>query len=214
MDVLAEIRDRLYDGDEEAIAALVKQALEQGLAADQILQDGLVQGMDRVGRDFRDGVLYVPEVLFCAKAMHGGVALLKPLLDTASAKNHGRIVIGSVKGDIHDIGKNLVAIMMEGAGFEVIDLGVDVSTEKFVEAVRKYQPDLVGMSSLLTTTMEQMKVVIAALEEAGVRDRVKVLVGGAPINARYAEEIGADAYAPNAGAAVTQGKALVAARSA
>jgi 5-methyltetrahydrofolate--homocysteine methyltransferase len=209
MDVLSQIKERLYAGDDKAIAALAQQALSEGLGAQEVLQNGLIAGMDRVGKDFRDGELFVPEVLMCAKAMQAGLGALRPLLDQQGVKSIGTCVIGSVKGDIHDIGKSLVGMMMEGAGFQVVDLGVDVSAERFVEAVQKHQPVLLGMSSLLTTTMEEMGVVLKALKAAGVRDRVKVIVGGAPVTANYATEIGADGYAPNAGAAVEKSKQIL-----
>ena len=209
MDVLSEIKERLYEGDDVAVVALVQKALDEKYSPEETLQKGLIAGMDQVGKDFRDGTLFVPEVLLAAKAMHAGMQVLKPLLDAHAAKRLGKFVIGTVKGDIHNIGKNLVAIMMEGAGFEVIDLGVDIPADKFVAAVEKYQPDLLGMSSLLTTTMDEMRVVMKALGQAGLRERLKVIVGGAPITASFATEIGADGYAPNAGAAVSKSKEIL-----
>jgi 5-methyltetrahydrofolate--homocysteine methyltransferase len=180
------------------------------MSAQEILNDGLIAGMDEVGKDFRAGDLFIPEVLMSAKAMHAGMAVLRPLLAESGALSPAKIVIGTVTGDLHDIGKNLVGMMLEGAGFEIIDLGTDVSPEKFVEAVRAEGADLVGMSALLTTTMPSMKATIEALTEAGLRDRVKVIVGGAPVTASFAEEIGADAYAPDAASAVDTARSLVA----
>jgi 5-methyltetrahydrofolate--homocysteine methyltransferase len=209
MDVLSEIQRRLYEGDQDALVALVHQALDEQVGPEVILQGGLIAGMDRVGKDFREGTLFVPEVIFSAKAMQAGMSVLKPVLGNHAVKSLGRIVIGTVKGDLHDIGKSLVAIMLEGSGFQVVDLGVDVPATKFMEAVETYQPNLVGMSSLLTTTMDEMRVVIQALEQAGLRDKVKVMVGGAPITAGYAKKIGADGYAANAGGAVTTSKQLL-----
>jgi len=208
--VLEKIASKLYEGEEEEVADLVKQALEQGLDAQQVLQLGLIGGMDRVGCDFKAGDLFVPEVLVAAKAMHAGMDVLKPLLAGSDAHSAGKVVIGTVKGDLHDIGKNLVKMMIEGAGFEIVDLGVDVSPEKFVAAVREHQPRLVGMSALLTTTMTSMKTTIDALAEAGLRDSVKIMIGGAPVTDAYARHIGADAYASDAGAAVDAARALVA----
>jgi 5-methyltetrahydrofolate--homocysteine methyltransferase len=201
-DILQNIASKLYDGEDQEVAQLVQQALDEGMAPGEILQGGLIAGMDEVGRDFKAGDLFVPEVLIAARAMHAGMGVLRPLLaegDTASA---GRYVIGTVKGDLHDIGKNLVRMMLEGAGFETIDLGTDVEPQAFVDAVREHQPTLVGMSALLTTTMVQMRSTIEALEEAGVRGSVKIMIGGAPVTQAFAQEIGADAYAPDAASAV------------
>jgi 5-methyltetrahydrofolate--homocysteine methyltransferase len=209
MGLLTEINERLYEGDPAAVASLVQRALEGGLSAEDVLQRGLIAGMDRVGKDFRGEILFVPEVLAAAQAMHAGMNVLKPLLDAHGVRRLGRFVIGTVKGDLHDIGKSLVAMIMEGAGFEVLDLGIDTSAEKFVAAVQKYQPDLLGMSSLLTSTMDEMGVVVEALRQAGLRERVKVIVGGAPVTEAFAREIGADGYAPNASAAVVKSKELL-----
>jgi len=209
MDLLREINERLYEGDQAAVALLVQRALDGGLSAEDVLQRGLIAGMDKVGKDFREEILFVPEVLVAAEAMHAGMNVLKPLLDAHGVKRLGRFVIGTVKGDLHDIGKSLVAMMMEGAGFEVFDLGVDTSAEKFVAAIQKYQPDLLGMSSLLTSTMDEMGTVLEALRQAGLRERVKVIVGGAPVTEAFAKEIGADGYAPNASAAVIKSKELL-----
>lgn len=204
-----EMAENLYRGEAEKVAELTRKALERGLAPGEILNSGLIAGMERVGRDFRDGILFVPEVLIAARAMKAGMEILRPLLAETGVVGLGTFVIGTVKGDLHDIGKNLVAMMLEGAGFNVVDLGVDTPPEKFVEAVKEHGAQIVGMSALLTTTMVQMKKVIEALEEAGLRDRVKIMVGGAPVTQDYADEIGADGYAPNASLAVEKAKALL-----
>jgi len=208
-DILQKIASSLYDGENEAVAELVQQALDQGMAAEEILQGGLIAGMDEVGKDFKAGELFVPEVLIAARAMHAGMGVLRPLLAEADVPSAGRYIIGTVKGDLHDIGKNLVKMMLEGAGFEMIDLGTDADPADFVAAVREHQPHLVGMSALLTTTMVQMKSTIEALEEAGLRDSIKIMVGGAPVTAAFAEEIGADGYAPDAATAVDIARSLV-----
>ncbi len=209
-DILEKIASNLYDGEEEVVAELVQKALDQDMTPEEILSGGLIAGMDVVGRDFKAGDLFVPEVLIAARAMHAGMNVLRPLLAEGEAASAGKYLIGTVKGDLHDIGKNLVKMMLEGAGFETIDLGTDVEPETFVEAVREHQPHLVGMSALLTTTMVNMKVTIEALEEAGLRDSVKIMIGGAPVTAAFAKEIGADAYAPDAASAVDQARELAA----
>jgi 5-methyltetrahydrofolate--homocysteine methyltransferase len=209
-DVLKQMAAKLYEGEEEDVADLVKQALDQGVGPQDVLANGLIAGMDRVGRDFKNGDLFVPEVLIAAKAMHAGMHILRPLLVAGDIPTVGKCVIGTVKGDLHDIGKNLVKMMMEGAGFEIVDLGVDVPPEKFVAAVREHQPALVGMSALLTTTMVNMKTTIDALTAAGLRDSVKIMIGGAPVTEAYARQIGADAYSSDAGAAVDSARALAA----
>jgi len=201
-DILQKIASNLYDGDDDAVAELVQQALDQGLKPAEVLSGGLIAGMDEVGKDFKAGDLFVPEVLIAARAMHAGMGVLRPLLADSGVPSAGKFVIGTVEGDLHDIGKNLVKMMIEGAGFETVDLGTDVKADAFVEAVREHQPALVGMSALLTTTMVNMKTTIEALEEAGLRDSLKIMIGGAPVTAAYAEEIGADAYAPDAASAV------------
>jgi 5-methyltetrahydrofolate--homocysteine methyltransferase len=208
-DPLDQIAERLYDGQADAVAALVQQGLDAGLTAAEILNDGLIVGMDRVGKDFKNGELFVPEVLIAARAMHAGMAILRPLLAESNVEPAGKIVVGTVAGDLHDIGKNLVAMMLEGGGFEVIDMGTDVAPAKFVEAVKTEGADLVGLSALLTTTMPSMEKTIAALAEAGLRDSVKVMVGGAPLTQGYADEIGADGYAPDAASAVDLARALM-----
>lgn len=209
MDVLKELSKELYTGNADEVASLTQQALDAGVSPGKVLNEGLIAGMDAVGKDFRDGILFVPEVLIAARAMHAGMRVLKPLLAASDVPSAGRIVIGTVKGDLHDIGKNLVGMMMEGAGFEVVDLGTDVPAEKFVEAAREERADLVGMSALLTTTMVEMKAVIEALQGAGLRDGVRVMVGGAPVTQHFADEIGADGYAPNASAAVEKSRELL-----
>ena len=200
------MKEDLYDGYAEEIAEEVQVMLARGHEPYAILTNGLVAGMDIVGADFRDGILFVPEVLMAAKAMKAGMAILRPLLAETGAERIGTMVVGTVKGDIHDIGKNLVGMMMEGAGFEVIDLGVNNSVEKFLAAIEKHKPDILGMSALLTTTMPYMRVVIEALKEAGIRQDIIVLVGGAPLNQAFAEEIGADAYCRDAAVGVEKAK--------
>jgi 5-methyltetrahydrofolate--homocysteine methyltransferase len=209
-DVLQKLASHLYDGDDEKVAELVQEALDEGMTADQVLANGLIVGMDEVGRDFKAGDLFVPEVLIAARAMHAGMDVLRPLLAESDTPSAGKYLIGTVKGDLHDIGKNLVKMMVEGAGFETVDLGVDVPPEDFVAAVQEHQPDVLGLSALLTTTMVTMRTTLEALEEAGLRDSVKVMIGGAPVTAAFAEEIGADAYAPDAASAVDTARALTA----
>ena len=207
--ILSKIASRLYDGEAEEVAELVQQVLDDGLSPAEILNGGLIAGMDEVGRDFKAGELFVPEVLIAARAMQAGMNVLRPLLAETGVPSVGKYIIGTVQGDLHDIGKNLVKMMLEGAGFETIDLGTDVKPEEFVAAVREHQPQLLGMSALLTTTMPGMKATMEALEEAGLRDRVKIMVGGAPMTVAFAEQIGADAYAPDAAAAVDVARSLI-----
>jgi len=209
-ELIGQMQDDLYDGLAEEVNAGVRELLHRGLTPYEVLTRSLVAGMDVVGADFRDGILFVPEVLMAAKAMKSGMEILRALLVETGAPQMGTMVIGTVKGDIHDIGKNLVAMMMEGAGFQVVNLGINNDTEKFMGAVREHHPEIVGMSALLTTTMPYMGVVIKALQEAGLRDQLIVLVGGAPLNAAFAEEIEADAYCRDAAAAVETAKKLVA----
>jgi len=211
-ELLELMHEDLYDGYAEEIAEEVEEALSRGMAPYEVLTRGLVAGMEVVGDDFRDGILFVPEVLMAAKAMKAGMAILRPLLVETGAPRVGTLVIGTVKGDIHDIGKNLVSMMMEGAGFEVIDLGINTSVEEFLEAVERHQPDILGMSALLTTTMPYMRVVVNALKEKGIRDKIIVLVGGAPLNEAFAEDIEADAYCRDAAVAVETAKKLIALR--
>ena len=207
--LLKQMQTDLYDGDMDAVEAATRKAIDDGMSPKEILDEGLIAGMDVVGRDFKAGDLFIPEVLLCARAMHVGLEILRPLLAESGVSAQGKLVIGTVAGDLHDIGKNLVSMMFQGAGFDVIDLGTDVPPEKFVEAVRAENADLVGMSALLTTTMPSMKATIEALIQAGLRDKVKVLIGGAPVTAIYAEDIGADSSAPDAGAAVEVARELL-----
>lgn len=209
-DLVAQMFDDLYDGMKEEIEEGVNILIERGWPPYRVLTEALVGGMTIVGHDFRDGILFVPEVLLAANAMKGGMAILKPLLIATNAPRMGKMVIGTVKGDIHDIGKNLVSMMMEGAGFEVVDLGINNAVEAYVEALETEQPDILGMSALLTTTMPYMKVVIDTMIEKGMRDDYIVLVGGAPLNEEFGRAIGADAYCRDAAVAVETAKTLVA----
>ena len=211
-ELIEQMQDDLYDGLADEVAAGTNELLARGLKPYEVLTQALVAGMDVVGADFRDGVLFVPEVLMAAKAMKAGMAILRPLLVETGAPQVGTMVIGTVKGDIHDIGKNLVAMMMEGAGFKVVNLGINVDSEKFLAAIGEHKPDILGMSALLTTTMPYMGVVIEALKEAGIREQLIVLVGGAPLNAAFAEEIKADAYCRDAAVAVVTAKKFMAVR--
>jgi corrinoid protein of di/trimethylamine methyltransferase len=213
-DLWLQMQDDLYDGLKEEVAEETREALERGHGPQEVLAEGLVAGMDIVGEDFRDGVLFVPEVLMSANAMKAGMEILRPLLAETGAPRIGRMVIGTVKGDIHDIGKNLVAMMMEGAGFEVINLGVNNDADAFLRAIREHQPDIVGMSALLTTTMPYMKVVVQALKDEGLRDDLYVMVGGAPVTESFGQAVGADAYARDAAVAVEIAKAYMVRRRA
>ena len=208
-ELVEQIQDDLYDGLAEEVAEGTQILLDRGWEATRVLEEALVAGMTVVGVDFRDGVLFVPEVLMAANAMKAGMALLKPILSDTGAKPIGKMVIGTVKGDIHDIGKNLVGMMMEGAGFEVIDLGINIEAETYIGAIREHRPDILGMSALLTTTMPYMKVVIDEMVAQGVRDDCVVLVGGAPLNEEFGRAIGADAYCRDAATAVETAKRLV-----
>ena len=201
-----QVHDDLYDGLKEEVEEAVNILLERGWAPYKVLTEALVEGMRIVGIDFRDGILFVPEVLLAANSMKAGMAILRPLLIATGAPRLGKMVIGTVKGDIHDIGKNLVAMMMEGAGFEVIDLGINNPVEKYLGAIEEHQPDILGMSALLTTTMPYMKVVIDTMKEKGIRDDYVVLVGGAPLNEEFAKAVGADAYCRDAAVAVETAK--------
>ena len=209
-ELVEQMHDDLYDGLKEEIEEGTKILLERGWAADKVLADALVEGMRIVGIDFRDGILFVPEVLMAANAMKGGMAILRPLLAETGAETVGKVVIGTVKGDIHDIGKNLVGMMLEGAGFEVFDIGINNPVENYLEAIETHKPDILGMSALLTTTMPYMKVVIDTMVEQGIRDDFIVLVGGAPLNEEFGQAIGADAYCRDAAVAVETAKQLVA----
>ena len=205
-DLVKQMHDDLYDGLKDEIEEGVHILLDRGWEPYRVLTESLVEGMRIVGEDFRDGILFVPEVLLSANAMKAGMAILRPLLAETGAPPMGKMVIGTVKGDIYDIGKNLVAMMLEGAGFEVINLGVNTDADKFLNAIAEHQPDLLGMSALLTTTMPYMKVVIEALRTKGIRDDIVVLVGGAPLNEEFAAAIGADAYCRDAAVAVETAK--------
>lgn len=206
MSVLNDLRQNVIDGNAAEVEDLVNQAISDGLPPEKIMNEGLISAMTEVGQLFESGEFYVPEMLVAARAMKGGLELLRPQLAAAHIQAIGKVVIGTVQGDLHDIGKNLVGMMLEGAGFEIIDLGADVSPQKFVDAVQEHQPNFVGCSALLTTTMPKMKATIEALKEAGLRDRVKVMIGGAPITAQYAAEIGADIFAPDAASAATRAR--------
>ncbi len=208
-ELVPQMHDDLYDGLKEEIVESVHILLGRGWTPYDVLTKALVEGMRIVGIDFRDGILFVPEVLLAANAMKGGMAILKPLLIETGAPRLGKMVIGTVKGDIHDIGKNLVSMMMEGAGFEVIDLGINNSVDKYLDAVEREQPDILGMSALLTTTMPYMKVVIDTMIEKGMRGDYTVLVGGAPLNEEFAKAIGADAYCRDAAVAVETAKSFM-----
>ncbi len=196
-----ELSNAVIAGNEAKVKELTKSLVDQGVGPLDIINDGLVAGMNVVGARFKEGDMFVPEVLMAARAMHGGMDIVKPLIAEVDVPSKGKVVLGTVKGDLHDIGKNLVGMMMESGGFTVINLGVDVPPEKFVEAVKEHKPDFVAMSALLTTTMLAMKDTIEVLKEEGLRDQVKVLVGGAPVSQEFADEIGADGYAPDAASA-------------
>jgi 5-methyltetrahydrofolate--homocysteine methyltransferase len=212
-ELVEQMHDDLYDGLAEEIAEGTQILLDRGWEATRVLEEALVGGMTIVGIDFRDGILFVPEVLMAANAMKAGMAILKPILSDTGAKPVGKMVMGTVKGDIHDIGKNLVGMMMEGAGFEVIDLGINVEADTYIEAIETHQADILGMSALLTTTMPYMKVVIDTMKEKGIREDYIVMVGGAPLNEEFGEAIGADAYCRDAATAVETAKQMVAAAS-
>jgi methylmalonyl-CoA mutase cobalamin-binding domain/chain len=205
-ELVQQMHDDLYDGLKEEIEEGTNILLERGWTPYDVLTKALVAGMTIVGADFRDGILFVPEVLLAANAMKAGMAILRPLLAATGAPKQGKLVIGTVKGDIHDIGKNLVGMMMEGAGFDVIDLGINNPVEKYLEALEEHKPDIIGMSALLTTTMPYMKVVIDTMKEKGIRDDYVVLVGGAPLNEEFGKAVGADAYCRDAAVAVETAK--------
>ena len=213
-DLVAQMHDDLYDGLGEEIVEGTTILLDRGWGPDKVLQQALVEGLRIVGVDFRDGILFVPEVLLAANAMKAGMNILRPLLAETGAESVGKVVVGTVKGDIHDIGKNLVAMMMEGAGFEVIDLGINTDADKFIAALEEHQPDILGMSALLTTTMPYMKVVVDTMKERGIRDKYIILVGGAPLNEEFGAAVGADAYCRDAPVASETAKTLVNARRA
>ena len=202
MMILENIEQATMAGNRQQVEELTRNAIDQGLEVDRIIQDGFISAMGTVGDKFGAGEIFIPEMLIAARAMKTGMEILKPLMVGKNTHTVARAVIGTVKGDLHDIGKNLVAIMLEGAGFEVIDLGIDVPAAEFVDAVKQYQPQFLALSALLTTTMEQMKLVIEKLEETELRQGVCILVGGAPLNQDFADEIGADGYGANAGQAI------------
>jgi len=209
VELVEQMFDDLYDGLADEIAEGTQILLDRGWEAKRVLDDALVGGMNIVGEDFRDGILFVPEVLLAANAMKAGMAILRPILAETGAEPVGKMVIGTVKGDIHDIGKNLVGMMMEGAGFEVVDLGINTDAETYIAALRKERPDILGMSALLTTTMPYMKVVIDTMVSEGIRDNYIVMVGGAPLNVEFGKAVGADAYCRDAATAVSVAKDLI-----
>jgi len=210
MSELSKITQTLMEGDGQTLVALVTQALEEGRTASEILNDELIGGMDMIGEKMGSGEMFIPEVLMAAHAMSGAVEILKPHLAEGESSSAGTIVFGTVKGDLHDIGKNLVVMMLESAGFEVIDLGVDVEPEIFIEAIKENKPNILGLSALLTTTMPMMKQTVESVEDAGIRENLKIMIGGAPVNQEFADEIGADAYAPDAGSASRMAKSMIA----
>jgi 5-methyltetrahydrofolate--homocysteine methyltransferase len=208
-EILQQISTAVIEGNLDDIEDLTDDALDEGLSAQEILDNGLMAGMDYVGVEFKAGNMFVPEVLRSAKTMQGSMDIIRPMLAETGVKTTGKVLLGTVKGDLHDIGKNLVGMMCEGAGFEVKDIGKDVEPQGFVDAVKEFEPDVVGMSALLTTTMRTMESTIKELEEAGLRDRVKVMIGGAPVTQAFADQIGADGYASNAASAADLAKKLV-----
>ena len=212
-ELIEQMHDDIYDGLDEEIAEGTQILLDRGWSATRVLQEALVGGMAIVGVDFRDGILFVPEVLMSASAMKAGMKLLKPILSASGAEPIGKVVVGTVKGDIHDIGKNLVGMMLEGAGFEVTDIGINIDADTYINAIKETGATILGMSALLTTTMPYMKVVIDELKERGIRDDCIVLVGGAPLNEEFGEAIGADAYCRDAATAVEVAKEMVASAS-
>lgn len=213
-ELVEQMYDDLYDGLADEIVEGVKILLERGWEPYKVLTEALIGGMDIVGKDFREGILFVPEVLLCAKAMKAGMEILRPLLAESGAPRVGKFLIGTVKGDIHDIGKNLVSMMLEGAGFEVVDIGINQSADEFIDAMEKEQADILGMSALLTTTMPYMKVVVETLKERQLRDKYIVLVGGAPLNQAFGDNVGADGYCEDAAVAVEMAKDFMAKKAA
>ena len=210
MEIINEIYKGVTEGNRQVVSAKVTEAIQAGVPAVDILNQGLIAAMAEVGRLFEEGEYFVPEMLVAARAMQEGLGILRPKLVQANVASAGKVIIGTVKGDLHDIGKNLVKMMLEGAGFEIVDLGTDVTPDKFVQAVKEHQPKVLGMSALLTTTMPSMVATVAALKNAGVRESVKVMIGGAPVTEAYAKEIGADGFAPDASRAVAAAKKLIA----
>jgi 5-methyltetrahydrofolate--homocysteine methyltransferase len=209
VEILKTLVEAIVGGDAETVKSMTEQAVGQNISAEDILNQGLVSGMNIVSEQFKNNEIFIPEVLVAARAMKAGMFIIRPLLAEANVQSQGKVVIGTVGGDLHDIGKNIVAMLLEGAGFEIVDLGADVPKEKFLESVEKEKPDIVGMSALLTTTMVFMKDMVSALEEAGLKDKTKVIIGGAPITHSYADEIRADGYAPDAASAVDLVKNLL-----
>jgi 5-methyltetrahydrofolate--homocysteine methyltransferase len=200
--LLKEISEKLEAGDASAVSDLTQKALDQNVTPEMILNQALVLGMDEVGEKFKNNEVFIPEVLIAARAMKAGMAIVKPLLAQADAQSRGKVIIGTVKGDLHDIGKNIVSMLLEGAGFDVVNMGADVGIEQIIQLINEESPDVLGLSALLTTTMVYMQEVIEALEKANIRDKVKVIIGGAPITQTYADEIKADGYAPDAATSV------------
>ena len=209
-ELFEKMAKELIAGKEDEVRKLTQEAIDGGASARDVLDNGLLAGMDVVGKRFKDGDMFIPEVLLCARTMHAGMDILKPLLSEGDQNGTGTVVIGTVEGDLHDIGKNLVAMMLQGAGFKVIDLGTNITPQQFVDAVKEHAPQIVGMSALLTTTMPKMEETIEAFKEAGVRDQVKIMAGGAPVTQDFIDKIGADAYGANAAAASEKAKALLA----
>ena len=208
-ELFEKMTEVLIAGKQEEVKSLTQEALDKGAAARDILDKGLLAGMDVVGQRFKAGDMFIPEVLLCARCMHGAMDILNPLLSEGDAAGVGTCLIGTVEGDLHDIGKNLVAMMLEGAGFQVVDLGTNITAQQFVDAVKEHQPDILGMSALLTTTMPRMEETIQALKEAGIRDQVKIMAGGAPVTQDFVDKIGGDAYGSNAASATDKAKELV-----
>jgi len=209
MKIFEEIADEVQKGNSESVEELTKKALSEDISAEEILNNGLVAGMNIVSKKFKNNEIFIPEVLISAKSMYSGLGIIKPLLAEANVQSKGKVVIGTVKGDLHDIGKNIVAMLLQGAGFDVVDLGADVPKEKFLEFVKNEGADILGMSALLTTTMIYMKETIETLKNAGLRENVKVIIGGAPVTESYAVQIDADGYAPDAASAVDLTKKLL-----
>jgi 5-methyltetrahydrofolate--homocysteine methyltransferase len=207
-ELLERMANALIAGNQDEVIELTQKALDKGAEAKEILDKGLLTGMDVVGKRFKAGDLFIPEVLLCARCMHGAMDILKPLLSESDASGVGTYVIGTVEGDLHDIGKNLVSMMLQGAGFKVVDLGTNITAAQFVDAVKEHKPKIIGMSALLTTTMPKMEETIQALREAGIRDQVKIMAGGAPVTQDFVDKIGADAYGANAALAVEKAKEL------
>jgi len=207
--IIEQMANSLIAGKQDEVIKLTQDALDQGVDPKTILDNGLLGGMDVVGQRFKAGDMFIPEVLLCARCMHGAMDILKPLLSEADAAGAGTYLIGTVEGDLHDIGKNLVSMMLQGAGFKVVDLGTNITSQQFVEAVKEHNPQVLGLSALLTTTMPKMEETIQALSEAGIRDSVKIMAGGAPVTQDFVDKIGADAYGANAASAVEKAKELV-----